>query len=195
MNAWQARLAVRALRGGGLVLHATEGVWGLACDPGNSRAVEHLLACKERSVAKGLIVIGAGPECFAAELESLQGTVRARVEASWPGPETWVVPNQTFPPWITGGRRSVAMRVPGHPQARALCRAFGGPLVSSSANRSGRPPPRRRLQAMAFARELRRRGLRGGGAPEIYVLPGESQGRQAPSHIRTVTGITLRGTP
>lgn len=189
MNQWQVRLAVRVLRRGGLVLHATEGVWGLACDPWDPRAVERLLAWKGREVAKGLIVIGADRECFARELSALSGGVRREVEASWPGPVTWVVPNRSFPRWITGGRRTVAIRVPGHPQARILCRAFGGPLVSSSANRSGRPPARRRLQAVAL------RGLPGAEAPDLYLLPGETLGRRTPSDIRTVTGTTLRGAP
>ena len=51
MNPWHGRLAVRALRRGGHVLHATEGVWGLACDPWNPLAAERLLALKRRSGA------------------------------------------------------------------------------------------------------------------------------------------------
>jgi L-threonylcarbamoyladenylate synthase len=193
LNSWQLRLAVRSLRRGGLVLHATEGVWGLACDPWDHRAVARLLACKGRSAAKGLIVIGACSECFAPELAAVEETARTAVMESWPGAVTWVLPNRRFPPWITGGRDTVAVRVPGHAQARALCRAYGSPLVSSSANRSGRPPARRRLQAHGLMRDLRRRGLLDGHADELYLLPGETQGRQTPSELRTLSGASLRG--
>lgn len=58
LNTWHLKLAVRALRAGGLVLHATEGVWGLACDPFNASAVSRLLDLKGRAVGKGLILIG-----------------------------------------------------------------------------------------------------------------------------------------
>lgn len=187
MNDWQLGLAARVLAHGGLVLHATEGVWGLACDPWCAGAVERLLACKGRDAGKGLLLIGAAGVCFEPELSALGEDERARIEASWPGPVTWVVPNRRFPPWITGGRDTVAVRVPGHPQARALCRAFGGPLVSTSANRAGRPPARRRLQAAALLAELRPRA----GAP-IHLLPGETLGRSGPSEIRTLSGERLR---
>jgi L-threonylcarbamoyladenylate synthase len=195
VNAWQARLAVRALRRGGLVLHATEGVWGLACDPWNPRAVERLLGVKGRPADKGLIVIGAASTCFASELAGLDAGARARIEASWPGPVTWTVPNRRFPPWITGARDTVAVRVPAHPQARALCRAFRGPLVSSSANRAGRPPARRRLAARALLQDLRRTGAVTARAADVYMLPGETLGRRGPSEIRTASGVPVRKAP
>jgi len=188
LQPWHGRLAVRALRQGGLVLHATEGVWGLACDPWNPVAVERLLALKGRSAGKGLIVIGAAKECFGDELAGVEPARRREVEESWPGAVTWVLPNRRFPPWITGGRHTVAVRVPAHPQARAMCAAFGGPLVSTSANRAGRPPARRRLQAVALARRVRRPR----NADHLYLLPGETLGRRTPSEIRTLQGQRLR---
>ncbi|MGE0625085.1 MAG: L-threonylcarbamoyladenylate synthase [Pseudomonadales bacterium] len=192
MSDWHIYLAVRALEAGGLVLHATEGVWGLACDPFNREAVASLLALKGRPVSKGLIVIGADAETFSPELDALDARARHAVLETWPGAVTWILPTQRFPAWITGGRDHVAARVPGHPQARALARAFAGPLVSTSANPSGRPPARRALQA--------RRQFRGADAPterrfpgpRDYVLPGEVLSPGAPSQIRTLTGQVLR---
>jgi L-threonylcarbamoyladenylate synthase len=192
VNAWHARLAVRSLRRGGLVLHATEGVWGLACDPGNASAVALLLALKARPVNKGLIVIGACAGWFSAELAGVDPRVSQRVVESWPGAVTWVLPSRRFAPWVTGGRDTVAVRVPGHPQARALCHAFGAPLVSSSANRAGRPPARRHLRARAFVRDLRRRGLVSRRGEELYLLPGETLGLNRASDIRGPDGSCLR---
>ena len=181
--AWfRIQLAARCLRLGGLVAHATEGVWGLACDPFDGRAVARLLAAKRRSPAKGLILIGARPSCFAPELVALAPDLRAAIEASWPGPVTWLIPSARFPWWISGGAsKLVALRVPGHAQARALCASFGGPLVSTSANLAGRPSAAHQLQV--------RRWLQ--GAVDC-VLPGATSGRKGPSQLRTLDGTLLR---
>jgi len=66
------------------------------------------------------------------------------VLASWPGPNTWIMPaTARVPRWITGEHDGVAVRVSTHPTVVALCAAFGGPLVSTSANPAGAEPPRR----------------------------------------------------
>lgn len=192
MNAWHLRLAARVLEQGGLVAHATEGVWGLACDPWDPEAVGRLLALKGRTVAKGLIVIGADAGDFEPELGGLAAEQRDQVEASWPGAVTWILPNQRFPEWISGGRPGVAVRVPGHDQARALCRTFGSPLVSTSANRGGVPAPRNRFQVRARLTAARRRDPQALPHDLLYVLPGRTGGRRGPSAIRTLSGETVR---
>jgi L-threonylcarbamoyladenylate synthase len=190
LNEWHLRLAVRVLQGGGVVVHATEGVWGLACDPQNPAAIRRLLDLKRRPASMGLILIGAGAVQFERELAGLPAIEREQVLTSWPGPVTWVVPNRGFSSLITGGRFTVALRVPGHPQARALCRAFGGPLVSTSANLSGRPAARNRFLAGKRLAEMRDLDPR---HAHLYLLPGETLGRGVASEIRTVAGQRLRG--
>ena len=64
---------MRHLRQGGVVAHATEGVWGLACDPFDCQAVARILAIKGRSPDKGLILIGGSADCFAPELRPADG--------------------------------------------------------------------------------------------------------------------------
>ncbi len=192
MSDWHIRLGVRALRAGGLVLHATEGVWGLACDPFDAVAVGELLRLKGRDVSKGLIVIGTDAHAFDPELGDLDSELRARVAESWPGAVTWIVPNRRFPTWITGGRDQVAVRVPGHPQARALAGGFGGPLVSTSANASGHPPARHVGQALRQLRLAGRQTGRPFPGPRDYVLPGAVLSAGAPSQIRTLSGQVLR---
>ena len=162
LSADQLRRAVGVLRGGGVVAHATEGVWGLACDPADGTAVDRVLEIKGRDAEKGLIVAAGRAEAFATELEGLDDEVAGRIRESWPGAVTWVVPNRRFPHWITGGRDTVAIRVPGHEQARALADAFGGAIVSTSANRSGVEPAR---TARAVADAL--------GEAVDFILPGE----------------------
>lgn len=176
------RRAVRHLRRGELVAHATEGVWGLACDPFDRSAVARILALKGRRLDKGLILIGADADCFGPELEPLAAADRRKVEATWPGAVSWVLPSSRFPIWITGpSSQGVAVRVPGHPQARALCAGFGGPLVSTSANPSGRPGT---ANALLVRRWFQNR--------IGYLVPGQTQGRRGPSRLRTLSGEVLR---
>ena len=174
--------AVDVLHSGGVVAHATEGVWGLACDPFDGAAVDRVLEIKGRDADKGLIVAAGRSEAFATELEKLGDDLTARIRASWPGAVTWVVPNRRFPQWITGGRDTVAIRVPGHEQARALADGFGGAIVSTSANRSGVEPAR---TAAAVADAL--------GEAVDFILPGQTGSSGGPSRIvDAVSGRTLR---
>jgi len=63
------------------------------------------------------------------------------VRASWPGPHTWIFPRSAaVPDWVVGAHAGIALRVTAHEPAAALCRAYGGALVSTSANPHGRPP-------------------------------------------------------
>lgn len=175
--------AAQIIAAGGVVAHACEGVWGLACDPMNEAAVRRVLRLKGRPANKGLIVIGGAAEVFAQELEPLPPDMSARIRDSWPGAVTWLVENTRFPPWIVGDFDTVAVRVPDHEQARRFAAACGHPLVSTSANRASEPPAR-------SAEEVRR--IFGG---EIDgVLPGEVGDRTAPSTIvDAATGRALRG--
>ncbi len=179
---WQLQQAAAILAAGGIVAHATEAVWGLACDPWQEDAVMALLAVKDRPWEKGLILIAASPDWLAGPLAELPERKRQQVLDSWPGANTWLLPNPGFPPWITGRYSKVAVRVPGHAQARALCRAAGGFLVSTSANRAGRPPARTDLVLRLHL-----------GADIDYVLAGRTGGGRAPSRIRDAeTGVELR---
>jgi L-threonylcarbamoyladenylate synthase len=136
--------AVRVLHRGGVIAYPTEAVWGLGCDPFDEAAVTRLLAVKQRPVDKGLILV-AGELAQLDDLldwEALPTDRSEAVFASWPGPHTWIVPaSGRVPHWITGAHDGVAVRVSAHPLVVALCTAFGGPLVSTSANPAGALPP------------------------------------------------------
>ncbi len=181
---WRSQIAkaVGKLKSDGIILHATEGVWGLACNPWSETAVRRLLSFKKRSIEQGLIVIGANAQYFGPELAALSADQRAIIRASWPGPVTWVVPNERFPAWVTGRHSTVAIRVPGHAQARKLSHKFGGPLISTSANPSGAPSALTEDEARDyFAKEVDR------------VLPGRVVSPGATSIIRALDGTTIRG--
>ncbi|HSG65695.1 MAG TPA: L-threonylcarbamoyladenylate synthase, partial [Gammaproteobacteria bacterium] len=135
------RIASCALARGGIVAYPTEGVYGLGCLPTEVAAIARLLAIKRRSWRKGLPLIAASIAELAPFVELPADGLRAEIEASWPGPVTWVLPARPgVPVLLTGGRRTLAVRVTGHPLAAALCKQARSALVSTSANRSGRPP-------------------------------------------------------
>ena len=137
---WRVSLTAAALRGGEVVACPAEGVLGLSCDPFNERAVWDLLRLKGRSLDKGLILVAADAEPFLPLLNVLTQIQKEGVLASWPGPNTWLLPHRShFPSWVTGVNDTVAVRVTSSPALRALCAAHGGPLVSTSANPAGRP--------------------------------------------------------
>jgi L-threonylcarbamoyladenylate synthase len=137
--------AAAVLHRSGVIAYPTEAVWGLGCDPFDEAAVMRLLNLKQRAVEKGLILI-AGARAHLDGLvdwDALSPANRDAVFTSWPGPNTWIVPvTGRVPRWITGTHDGVAVRVSAHPQVVALCAAFGGPLVSTSANPAGVPPPK-----------------------------------------------------
>ena len=167
---------IAALRNGGVVAYPTEGVWGLGCDPRSETATLKLLALKQRDVAKGLILIASDETQLAPfiDMAALDAAQRDAVRASWPGPNTWIVPaSKAAPRWITGAHDGIAVRVTAHPLVRALCDGFGGALVSTSANIASEPSPRSRA-------ELDPRIVAGVDA----VADGETSGLSGPSSIR-----------
>lgn len=137
--------AAAALRRGGVVAYPTEAVWGLGCDPFDEVAVRRVLEIKQRPATKGMIVIASDFEQLRPHLawDQLPQARQDVILASWPGPNTWLIPcHDDVPEWLRGAHDTLAVRVTGHRGAAALCRAFGGPLVSTSANRAGQPPAR-----------------------------------------------------
>ncbi|HEY4291818.1 L-threonylcarbamoyladenylate synthase [Luteibacter sp.] len=137
--------AATVLRDGGVLAYPTEAVFGLGCDPHDRHAFERVFALKGRPSTQGVLLIAATFEQIERyiDLALVPGGVLEQVRASWPGPNTWVFPRSAHvPDWIVGAHAGIALRVTAHGPAAALCRAFGRPLVSTSANPHGEPPAR-----------------------------------------------------
>ena len=108
---------------------------------------------------------------------------RADIFSRWPGAVTWLLPASTSAPeWITGGNELIAVRVSAHPTVQRICREFGGPLVSTSANLSGQPTPTR----LAQVRELL------GQHVTVYVDEPLGTNDQPSTIINAITGQVLR---
>ncbi len=134
-----------ALRAGQLVAFPTETVYGLGADAARSAAVARVFEAKGRPVGHPLIVhvadvVSVGP--WIAVDAITEARVWALAERFWPGPLTLVVPRSNrVAPETVGGRSTIGMRVPAHPVALELLRAFGGGVAAPSANRFGRVSP------------------------------------------------------
>ncbi|GLR63264.1 L-threonylcarbamoyladenylate synthase [Marinospirillum insulare] len=133
--------AAALLRQGGVLAYPTEAVWGLGCDPFNSRALQRLLLLKERDPSKGVILIAASIDQFKPWLTDITSAEQKVLDSSWPGPQTWLVKDNGYTPELIRGKHTrVALRVSNHPCVVALCEAFDSPIVSTSANTAGHPP-------------------------------------------------------
>jgi L-threonylcarbamoyladenylate synthase len=137
--------AAALLRAGGLVAFPTETVYGLGGDARDDHAVARIFAAKGRPRFNPLIA--HVPDLAAAErLAVFDDRARAVAAAFWPGPLTLVLPlreGSGLSALVTAELPTVAIRVPAHPVAQALLRAFGGPLAAPSANPSGKVSPTR----------------------------------------------------
>ncbi len=131
--------AAQLLREGELVAFPTETVYGLGADAFQEEACQKIYAAKGRPSFNPLIV-----HCLEnAQVDALAvlgQDAQKLAETFWPGPLTLVLKKREpslLPSIVTAGLETVAVRVPLHPTARALLKAFGGPIAAPSANRSG----------------------------------------------------------
>lgn len=138
------RAAVDVLRKGGIILYPTDTVWGIGCDATNSDAVRRVFEIKQRSDAKALITL-------VGSLAQLERTVSGIPDVAYQLIEftdrpltivyDGVQPSARIAPELLAADGTIGVRVTSEPFSAALCRAFGKPLVSTSANISGHPTP------------------------------------------------------
>ncbi len=174
MNSWHVKRAVQILRAGGVIAYPTEAVWGLGCDPWNSRAVERLLSLKSRAMAKGLILACGDIRQLDFLLSALEVQQYEKLLQSWPSPTTWLVPDSrhTIPVWIKGDHEKVAVRVSKHSLIKRLSDELGRPIVSTSANPAGSPPAMSSLRIRQYF-----------GQHLDYIVPGSLGLEKQPSRI------------
>ncbi|MFI3189275.1 threonylcarbamoyl-AMP synthase [Crenothrix sp. D3] len=174
--------AVQQLNAGKVIAYPTEAVYGLGCNPLNEAAVMHLLDIKQRPIEKGLILIAASLQQLEPYL-ILNDEILARITPTWPGPVTWVIPAQaSVPKWLTGEHNSLAVRVTAHPVAQQLCRDYGHPLVSTSANETTQPALRAAAEVLSVFADR-----------DIFILDGKvGELGQETAIYDAVSGTRLR---
>lgn len=130
------------MRAGGLVGLPTETVYGLAADAENATAIARVFAVKGRPADHPLIVHLADTSQLDDWVANIPASAQALADAAWPGPLTLLLPRgKRVLDVVTGGRATVAVRVPAHPLTLDVLRRFGRPVVAPSANRFGHVSP------------------------------------------------------
>ncbi|MBS0248313.1 MAG: threonylcarbamoyl-AMP synthase [Proteobacteria bacterium] len=198
--------AAACLASGGLVAFPTETVYGLGADATHGEAVARLYAAKGRPTFNPLI--SHVPDFATARLLARFSADAERLAAAfWPGPLTLVLPRRADCPVSSlalAGLDTIALRIPAHPTATALLRAFGKPVVAPSANRSGHVSPTTAAHVLADLRGRIDLILDGGPSPvgvesTVVALIDEPTllrpGGLARADIERVLGLPLASAP
>ena len=134
--------AITVLQNGGLVVCPTDTLYGLAADPMDTSAVRRVIEIKGRSGDQGIPLLLNTAEDATIFAATFSGVARRLADTFWPGPLTLVLRHiGDVSDAISGGRDTVALRVPDHPIPRVLAAAMGGAITGTSANRHGAPDP------------------------------------------------------
>jgi len=175
--------AVEVLKAGGVIAYPTEYCFGLGCDPRNESAVAKLLDIKQRKAEQGVILIAADIEQVELYADLARVPDLSIVTSSWPGPNTWLLPAKPkVPSFIRGRHTSIAMRIPDHALCQNLLNAYGHPIVSTSANRTGE---KEHLTASTVERDM--------GVECDYIVDAPVGGASRASRIRdALSGCALR---
>lgn len=174
----------QVLRQGGLLIYPTETFYALGCLATEHSAVERIFAAKGRSREKTvpLIVSSWG---MVEKFLRLSRVAQALAEAFWPGPLSIVTDvDESISALARDGAGQAAVRMTPHPVARILCESAEAPLVSSSANFSGRP-------SVCAPQDLDTKLVRLSGAMVIDAEPWP-QGGLPSTLVKPVDGRALR---
>lgn len=169
--------AVATLKKGGIILYPTDTIWGLGCDATDHDAVKRLFNLKHRPSSKSMISLVDSFESLgkwvidiplAAEKEMLKSQKPLTVIFDTP---------RGISPLLLAEDGSAAFRIPANPVTKELCRQLGNPVVSTSANLSGRPSP-------AYEFEIEEEIISGS---DFFLHEGEEFQGRVPSRIIKVT--------
>ena len=139
--ACEVEQGIEVLRKGGVVAYPTDTVYGLGAGLSDDAAVQRVINAKGRAESMGMPLLLSRADMLAPIVREVHPEARALIERFWPGALTLVMTKSAaVSDLVSGGRSSVAVRVPNHPVPRALSEGVGGPIIGTSANRTGAVP-------------------------------------------------------
>lgn len=134
---------VEVLRRGGIILYPTDTVWGLGCDATNAEAVERIYRLKRSENKKSMLVLCGSADMVVRYVDKAPGIAFEVMELAT-SPLTAILPGAVgLAPNLIPDEGTLGVRIPDHEFCRRLLRAFGKPVVSTSANLSGEETPSR----------------------------------------------------
>lgn len=143
------RHAARIIKNGGVIAYPTDTVYGLGCDPYNADAVDRINQIKNRSSNKHFILLASNIHQVQVLFDSNDAQKKIITEST--EPTSWVVnANANAPDWLTNKSDTITIRISQHPVVKKLCSALGHPIISTSANISGKRPARNGLELHQF---------------------------------------------
>jgi L-threonylcarbamoyladenylate synthase len=170
-----------AIMRGELVVFPTDTLYGIGTNAFDEEAILSLYAIKRRPLEKGIPILLADIADLEKVAKVVPQSARDLMAHFWPGPLTLIVPRQDNLPLPVSASEGIAVRIPDNDIARAVIRAAGGAVATSSANRSGQVPAQTADQALA---EL--------GGDVVIVLDGGPTGQAIPSTIVDCIGKRMR---
>ena len=175
MSPWQINRLGKAVLQGAVFAYPTDTIWGFGCHPLNPDSVTRILDIKQRPIDKGLILLTSRLSYLKLYFKTgLSSQEFRHLQQITDPPTTWLVEaNNDCPYWLCGQFPTIAVRLTDHPFVQQLCDAIKAPLVSTSANRSGKPAVRNAIQARRqFGTEL------------DFIVDGFNTGRNRASKIK-----------
>lgn len=129
--------AVKVMQKGGVIIYQTDTIWGIGCDGTNERAVEKIFKMKKRPLAKSMIVLLDSVEKLQLYMKTVPDIALSLI-SQVTSPLTIIYPAaKGLAKSVLASDGTVGIRVTRDPFCVELCRAMGGPLISTSANISG----------------------------------------------------------
>ncbi len=143
------RHAAHIIKNGGVIAYPTDTVYGLGCDPYNADAVDRINQIKNRSSDKHFILLASHIHLVQTLFDCDDTQKKVIVEST--EPTSWVInANANAPDWLTNKGGTITIRISQHPVVKKLCSTLGYPIISTSANLSGKRPARNGLELHQF---------------------------------------------
>ena len=132
--------AIEIIKKGGVLLHKTDTIWGLGCDATNIKSIKKIYSIKKRDLKKPLIILVNNKKMLNEYIEKVPENISEIIDKK-PGAITIIYPNPKNLPAILIHQKSIAIRITKNKKCRLIINKINKPIVSTSANISGKPFP------------------------------------------------------